>query len=87
MVLTQYRKIESLRMHATGNTQTLIARRMKCSQSTISELIKKYMTYKTIDILPETGRKKKTTRRMDRRMKLSVVRAKGVTTNTGTATC
>ena len=45
MVLTQYQKIEILRIHARGGTQRLIARRIKYFQSTISELIKKYMTY------------------------------------------
>lgn len=80
MVLSQYQKIRILMESAKGTFQSVIAKKFKCSQSTVSALISKFNSHRTIDILPGRGPKKITTNRTDRRIKYEIVRSRNVTT-------
>lgn len=80
MSLSQYKKIEILRMEARGLNFEQIAHQMKCHPTTVSRLVSKYQDHQTIDRLKGQGRKKKTCQRTDRYIKLSVDRDKNMTT-------
>ena len=86
MTLSQGDKIDILIMNAKGLDQYTIAKRLKCSQSTVSRVISKYREHRTIDILPGRGRKRITSSRTNRRIKFQTVRSKDMSTRDVKAT-
>lgn len=77
MPLSEYQSIEILRMEARGISQADIAKHINCHQSSVSRVISKYHNHRTVQRLAGSGRKKITSERTDRMIKLSVDRNKG----------
>lgn len=73
-ILTEEQKIEILRLNAVRFKQSVIAKKIKCNQGSVSRIISKYRTHKTIQRLPGSGNKRFTNPRTDRYMKLTADR-------------
>lgn len=79
MVLSQFQKIEILRLDAKGKSLRRIANQIKCSFSSVSRLLLKYQNHRTIEILQGRGRKKETSDRTDRWIEMLLKRNRGIT--------
>lgn len=66
--LTEYQRIEIIRLKGEGMTQTEIATKLGCDQCTVSRTIKRYNEHKTVKDLARSGRKRLSTDRDQRQL-------------------
>lgn len=72
--LTDFEKGRLVTLCDEGKTQTEVAVELKCDQSTVSRVYKKWKKNKDVANLPRSGRKRKTTKSQDHYIKLLSLR-------------